>query len=164
MNDKIWEQKFAELARASGMNKMSKEMNDRLMAAFHEHSRSRPTRLQRLVASLSFDSFAQLLPQGARDVQFAQTRQLFYLCALGDITLDITARGGTLHILGQLFTNEPVSPFEINVLRAGRAIATTTTSKRNLFRFSATEGHADILLSNHTHTVTLKDVPLELMQ
>lgn len=162
MTDQHWEQQFAKLAKASGMDKLSAEMREQLAQAFAVHQRANPSLLERLIATLSLDSFAQPLPQGARKAGLADSRQLFYICKLGDIALDLTGQAEEAILTGQLFFNGKQPPFEIDIVRDGRSIASTTTSKHNTFRVPITLGRADIQLSSDHHQVILTDVPLEL--
>lgn len=162
MKDQQWEQQFATLAKASGMDKLSTEMREQLVQAFATHQRTKPSLLERLLATLSLDSFAQPLPQGARKAGLTNSRQLFYICKLGDIALDFTGQGKEAILTGQLFFNGKQPPFEINIVRNGRSIASTTTSNHNTFRVLITLGRVDIQLSSDYHKVILADVPLEL--
>ncbi len=162
MNDHVWEQKFAELAKASGMNTLSEAQRAELMSAFAEHSSTRPSLLERFVATLSFDSFAELGLEGARESYSADTRQLFYICPLGDIALDFMQQSDGCLLTGQLFFSRENQPFTVTIVRDGDIVATTTTKSRNNFRLLLASGVADLTLANENQSVTLKNVPLEL--
>lgn len=164
MNDQTWEQKFAELAKASGMNTLSKAQRAELMAAFKKNASTRPSLLERFVGALSFDSFTELLVEGARESNTTDTRQLFYICPLGDIALDFMQQADGCLLTGQLFFTTAHEPFTVTILRDGNVVATTTTKSRNNFRLSLTAGIADLTLANATQSVTLKNVPLELVR
>lgn len=159
MNDQQWEQNFAKLAHASGMNALPQEMRDQLMVAFNAHQRTRPSLVQRLLATLSFDSFTQPLPQGARKSGFTQTRQLFYICKLGDITIDLMQHDDAVTLTGQLFFQETVEPFTVDIVRESNLVAQTTTSASRIFRLKMAPQTADIAITNHDYDIVLKDVP-----
>lgn len=167
MNDQQWENKFAELARASGMNQLPETLRAKLMDAFRHHQRTRPSRLRQFLCTLSFDSFTQPLPQGARKAELGSSnastpRQLFYFCELGDITLDLAPQADKYILTGQLFFSNSNTPYEVRVVRQGEMIASVMTSKHNLFRVPISVGRADLVLSNAENNITLKNVPLEL--
>ena len=162
MNDSDWEKQFAALAQSSGMTSLPEEMRERLAEAFRNHHAARPSLLQRLVATLSFDIFTELQPLGARDSQLLETRQLFYTCPLGDIAIDCKTEGDQIAVSGQLFLDTRQSPLTLTVTRDQEVIATTSIGPSNDFRLTIPAGVADLQLFNDSRAVILQAVPLEL--
>ena len=160
LDDQNWERRFSEFAQAAQLYKLSDERREQLMAAFNEQ---RSSLLQRISASLSFDSLLQPLPQGARNGSAdVETRQLFFACDLGDIALDIALAPESILLNGQLFMNEQVEPFDVSVMREEITIAQAQTDENDSFQLELEAGSADLLFLNDTYALMLKDVPLEL--
>ena len=137
LNDETWENTFAELARRSNLQRLPAEAHAQLLRAFRQHkAANRPPMLwQRLVAVVTYDSAAALLPAGARTTRLSEGRQLVYETERGDIALDVQISAETAAINGQLFLAESDQPHLVQLLRGEQEVVSAVSDELGEFSF-----------------------------
>lgn len=136
-----WLRAFARTRQEIELSPPPREVREALsrrFAAYVEEARE-PGLLQRLVASLSFDSGLPPAAAGARTAGTEEEqRQLAFSTELAEIVLDIMPRPGgrSLDLSGQVFSGEErLDGFTIRLLRDDSEIDITTSNELGEFTF-----------------------------
>lgn len=141
-----WLRAFARTRQEIQLSPPPREVRETLTRRFAAHAEEvrEPGLLQRLVASLSFDSGLPSAATGARTVGAEEEqRQLAFSTELAEIVVDIMPRPGgrSLDLSGQIFASgeEPLDGFTVRLLRE--------------------ESEIDITISNELGEFTFEDIP-----
>jgi hypothetical protein len=133
--------------------------------AAHAEGQRQPGLLQRLVATLSFDSGLQPeLGLRSSDSEESQ-RQLFYTTDAADIALNVRPRprNGHLDLDGQVFPADDADPasFSVQLLSGADEVGLTTTDELGEFAFeSVSPGAYQILVSGERVEILISSVEL----
>lgn len=100
--DVTWLRRFLQVSQTVTLAEPPAELRSQLRARFAAHKRSQPGLLQRLIASLSFDSGPQPLLTGVRSAA-RSPRQLVFTTQVADIALVFQPRNDDrFDLLGQI--------------------------------------------------------------
>lgn len=141
-----WLRAFARTRQEIKLSPPPPEVREALSRRFAAHAEAHaeevrePGLLQRLMASLSFDSGLQTAAAGARTAGAEEEqRQLAFSTEIAEIVLDITPRAGgrNLDLSGQIFASgEEVSDgFTVRLLRGESEVDITTSNELGEFTF-----------------------------
>lgn len=167
LEDLRWLQSFLQLSEEIILTSPPPEVRASLSRRFKVHiEQDQPKNfLQRIRASLTFDSCAQMAAAGLRSAGAdALERQLVYTTGIAQIALYILPAAKTEHynILGQVFPliDIQVDAFSIQLLREMIEAGLTVSDDLGEFSFKDVhEGNYDIILSTDRHEVV---IPLSL--
>ena len=165
-----WIQLFHRASDEIVMPPLPPERRRLLQRRFEQFAegRRRPGFLQRLVASLTFDSRQQLGLAGAREAAIqAEPRQLVYSTEIADIALNIQQEAaGVFTIAGQVFPmSDEVSmdAFTIQLLQGITEFGMAMTDELGEFAFKGVSpGVYDIILSSERAEITVTSVDLTM--
>ena len=137
-----WLKAFVKASRVSKLAAPPPELHAELIRRFQADRQNQPNFIQRLFASLTFDSNTQFAAAGVRAVESpASQRQLTYSTELLDIALNIQPRphDASFDLTGEVFLNretETVS-FSVQLLQADSELMITMVNENNEFTFEA---------------------------
>ncbi len=162
-----WLRAFARVNEEVVLDAPPREVRDELIWRFDAYAEDRrtPSFLQRLVATLSFDSGLQpafgVRSAGGQEGQ----RQLVYTTDAADIALNVRPRprNGHLDLDGQVFPAEDVDPasFSVQLLSGADEVGLTTTDELGEFAFeSVSPGSYQILVSGERVEILISSVEL----
>ncbi len=118
--------------------------------------------LTRIVANLLFDNFRQAPLAAVRGV--TRSRQLLFSADEIDIDLQITAERYGATVLGQVLSNQPLTPEAVPIARlyrSGEVIQTTASDAQGQFAFRAVSpGTYDLGVMLAHHEVVLEGLEL----
>jgi len=165
--DVAWLRAFARISEGTVIATPPPDVRDTMIERFEAHARSKqqPGLLQRLVATLTFDSGQQLaLGLRAAGTQASQ-RQLVYSTDAADVTLGVRERshGGLLDIRGQILPVEDTEPgaFGVQLLSGSSEVLTTATNNLHEFKFEAVPpGVYEMIASSDRVEVSIPQVDL----
>ncbi len=167
--DVAWLRAFERISEETVIASPPPEVREELIERFEAYAEGKqhPGLLQRLVATLAFDS--NLRPAlGLRAAAVPESqRQLVYSTDAADIALHIRPhpRDGLFELNGQIF---PVSSadsgtFGVQLLEGASEVATTATNDLGEFAFEAVSpGVFDVLASNERVEIRIPQVALNL--
>ncbi|MFQ5857615.1 MAG: hypothetical protein ACE5LU_18575 [Anaerolineae bacterium] len=165
-----WLRAFAQVSATIVLAAPSPEVRDLLVRCFEAYAQGRrqPGFLQRLIATLTFDSGVQLAAAGARgiDAQGPQ-RQLIYATDLADIALNVQPRARDKHldVNGQVLPKGDVAPdiVSVQLLRGTTELGITTTDELGEFDFEAIPAGAyEMVLSTDQFEIVIATVELQV--
>lgn len=120
---------------------------------------AQPTLLQRIIATLTFDSAAQLGLAGARSAQVASMRQLIYASDLAEIVLNVAQPDalGNVSILGQILPIPDVEPadFVVQLFKNGAEVGLTNSDELGEFSFGALQPDEYSVMLTYEQTAIL---------
>lgn len=139
-----WLRAFARASEDTVLDALPPEVREELTRRFDDYAEGRrpPGLLERLVASLSFDSglqpaFGGVRSAGSREVQ----RQLIYATDAAEIALNVRPRprDGRLDLDGQVFPADDTAPasFSVQLLSGTDEVGITTTDELGEFGFES---------------------------
>jgi hypothetical protein len=141
--DVAWLRVFAQISENAIIASPPSEVRDALIArfdAYAEGKKQQPTFLQRLVATLTFDSDLQPAPGWRSTTPWSQ-RQFAYSTDAADVTINLRPRPreGLLDLHGRIFPLDSTYPeiFGVQVLAGSSEVATTATDELGEFNFEA---------------------------
>jgi hypothetical protein len=163
-----WLRALARVSRETVFDGPSSETREELMRRFHAYGERRrsPGFLQRLVASLSFDSGLQpAFGVRSSDSQEAALRHLIYTTDAVEIALNIRRRlgDGRLDLDGQVFPADDTDPasFSIWLLSGVDEVSLTTSDELGEYSFeSVPPGTYQILISSDRVEILISPVEL----
>jgi hypothetical protein len=167
--DVAWLRAFARISEETIIASLPSEVREELIERFEAYAEGKqhPGLLQRLVATLTFDS--NLRPAlGLRAAAVPEPqRQLVYSTDAADVALHVRPRphDGHFDLNGQIF---PVSSadsgtFGVQLLEGVSEVATTATNDLNEFTFEAVSpGVYEVLASNERVEIRIPQVALNL--
>ena len=164
-----WLHAFARVSEDVVIDSLPQEVREELIRRFDAYAEDRriPSLLQRLVATLSFDSGLQ--PAfGARSAAGPEEqRQLVYTTDAADIALNLRPRprNGHLDLHGQIFPADDADPgsFSVQLLSGSDEVGLTTTDELGEFAFESVSPDAyQILVSGQRVEILISSVELRL--
>lgn len=162
-----WLQAFYEFSREVVLASPPDEVRRYLARQFEATVEQRnPTGFfSRLVATLTFDSHAQLVTVGARSAAApGQERQLVYTTSLADVVLNTGTQGERLNLTGQVFPYDDKfldDVYSVQLLHDAGEQAITSTDDLGEFTFhTIPPGVYDVVLSSQTVEVVILSVEL----
>jgi len=165
--DVAWLRAFARISEETVIASLPPEVREELIERFEVHAEGEqhPGLLQRLVATLTFDS--NLRPALGLRAAAAPQRQLVYSTDAADIALHVRPhpRDGLLDLNGQIFPADGAdsSTFGVQLLEGASEVATTATNDLGEFAFeSVSPGEYDVLASNELVEIRVPHVALNL--
>jgi hypothetical protein len=165
--DVAWLRAFARVTEATVIASPPARVREELIERFYAYAEGKqhPGLLQRLVATLTFDSTMQPAPglRAAR-TQEAQ-RQLVYSTDAADVALIVRprARDGLLDLHGQILPLDSADTgiFGIQLLQGSSKAATTATNSLGEFTFEAVPpGVYEVLAGSDRVEIRIPDVEL----
>jgi hypothetical protein len=165
--DVAWLRAFASVSEGTVIATPPPEVRDTMMERFEAYAQSkqRPGLLERLVATLTFDSNQQLaLGLRAAGTQGSE-RQLVYSTDAADVTLGVLprSRDGLLDIRGQILPVEDTEPgpFGVQLLSGSSEVVTTATNDLREFTFEAVPPSVyEIIASSDRVEISISQVEL----
>ena len=167
--DVAWLRAFARISEETVIASPPPEVREELIERFdvHAEGKQHPGLLQRLVATLTFDS--NLRPAlGLRAAAAPQSqRQLVYSTDAADVALHVRPhpRDGRFDLNGQIFpaNGADSGTFGVQLLEGASEVATTATNDLGEFAFEAVSpGVYDVLASNERVEIRVPHVALNL--
>src|SRR5215211_1178167 len=140
--DVDWLRAFARISEETVIASPPPEVRDTLIERFEAYAEDKrqPTFLQRLVATLTFDSGLQPA-LGWRATTPGSQRQLAYSTDVADVTISVQPRprDGLLDIKGEILPVESTESgaFGVQLLAGSSEVATTATNDFREFTFEA---------------------------
>jgi hypothetical protein len=153
--DVAWLRAFARISEDTVIASPPSEVRDTLIERFEAYAegKQQPGLLERLVATLTFDSSLQLAP-GLRAAGIVESqRQLVYSTDAADVAMIIRPRprDELLDLDGQILpvNSTDSGPFGVQLLDGSSEVATTATNDLGEFTFKAVpSGLYELLASN----------------
>ncbi len=168
--DLAWLQEFLDTADVARAPQPPPEVRAALLAEFKEFtSRVRaPSFLERMAATLSFDSGSQLAFAGARSgPALGKPRQLIYDSEIAEIAINIRAdqESRTVTLSGQIYPKTDISPagFSVQILEADGFTERGIALSDDLGEFllgEIPEGRYGLFLCSDTHEISLPEIHL----
>ena len=162
-----WLRAFARLNEAVVLDAPPQEVRDELIRRFDAYAegRRRPSLLQRLVATLSFDSGLQPAFGVRTTGGQGEQRQLVYTTDAADIALNVRPRprNGHLDLDGQVFPADDADPasFSVQLLSGADEVGLSTTDELGEFAFQGVvPGAYQILVSGERVEILISSVEL----
>ena len=167
--DVAWMRAFARISEKTVIASPPSEVREELIERFEAYAEGKqhPGLLQRLVATLTFDSnLRPALGLRAATVPESQ-RQLVYSTDAADVALHVRSRpqDGIFDLNGQIFPTDSADSgtFGVQLLEGGSEVATTATNELGEFTFEAVSpGVYDVLASNERVEIRIPQVALNL--
>ncbi len=165
--DVAWLRAFARVSEDTVIASPPSRVREALVERFDTYAagKQHPGLLQRLVATLTFDSTMQPAPGlRAGRTQEAQ-RQLVYSTDAADVALIVRprARDGQLDLHGQILPvgSDDTGVFGVQLLRGSSEVATTATNDLGEFTFEAVPpGVYEVLAGSDRVEIRIPDVEL----
>lgn len=162
-----WLRAFARVNEEVVLDAPPQEVRDELIRRFDAYAEDRrtPSLLQRLVATLSFDSGLQPAFGVRSAAGHDEQRQLVYTTDAADIALNVRPRSsnGHLDLDGQVFPADDADPasFSVQLLSGADEVGLTTTDELGEFAFeSVSPGAYQILVSGERVEILISSVEL----
>lgn len=163
-----WLRAFGKLQPAIKLVKPPATLRAALTAAFVQQTsaQQRPGLIQRLIASLRFDSALQPATAGIRAAEFGRTRQLVYATDVADVAINLQPRPleQRVDVLGQILLNDSsLAPdeFSVQLLRQSAEVGMTLADDLGEFAFASLQpGRYQLILSTDTLDIQLPDLEL----
>jgi hypothetical protein len=167
--DVAWLRAFARVSEETVIASLPSEVREELIERFEAYAEGKqhPGLLQRLVATLTFDSnLRPALGLRAATVPESQ-RQLVYSTDAADVALHVRPRprDGCFDINGQIFPSGGTESgiFGVQLLQGTSEVATTATNDLGEFTFEAVSpGVYDVLASDERVEIRIPQVALNL--
>jgi hypothetical protein len=158
-----WLRAFGRLHPAIKLAPPPAALRATLISAFAQQSsaQARPGLIQRLLASLRFDSALQPAVAGLRAAEFGRTRQLVYATDVADVAVNLQPRPleQRVDVLGQILLNDgSVAPdeFSVQLLRETEEVGMTLADDLGEFAFAGLQpGRYQLILSTDTLDIQL---------
>ena len=171
--DAAWLRAFARISEDTVIAPLPPGVRDTLIERFEAYAegKARPGFLERLVATLRFDSDLQPAPGLRAASAVGSPRQLVYSTAAADVAIDVAiivrprTRDGLLDVYGQILPMESTESgiFGVQLLEGASEVATTATNDLGEFAFEAVSpGVYDVLASNDRVEIRIPHVALNL--
>jgi hypothetical protein len=167
--DVAWLRAFARISEETVIASPPSEVREELIERFEAYAEGKrhPGLLQRLVATLTFDS--NLRPAlGLRAAAVPEPqRQLVYSTGAADVALHVRPRphDGHFDLNGQIFpvNSADSGTFGVQLLEGASEVATTATNDLGEFKFEAVSpGVYEVLASNERVEIRVPQVALNL--
>jgi hypothetical protein len=167
--DVAWLRAFARVSEETVVASLPSEVREELIERFEAYAEGKqhPGLLQRLVATLTFDS--NLRPAlGLRAATAPESqRQLVYSTDAADVALHVRPRprDGLFDLNGQIFPSGGAESgiFGVQLLEGASEVATTATNDLGEFAFEAVSpGVYDVLASDERVEIRIPQVALNL--
>jgi hypothetical protein len=167
--DVAWLRAFARVSEETVIASPPDDVREELIERFEAYAEGKhhPGLLQRLVATLTFDS--NLRPAlGLRAATAPESqRQLVYSTAAADVAMTVRprTRDGLFDLHGQIFPANSADPgtFGAQLLEGTSEVATTATNDLGEFAFEAVApGAYDVLASNERVEIRIPHIALNL--
>jgi len=160
-----WLRKFRAVSADIVLESPPPELRAQLAERFAAHTWRGPGLLQRLVATLTFDSSLQPALAGVRSAG-VPPRQMIYATQIIDVALHIERRpfDQGFDINGQVFPKSTVAPsdFGAQLLHGSLEVAAAGVDDLGEFAFEALQpGRYDIALANDRYRVVLAQIELQ---
>ena len=167
--DVAWLRAFARVSEETVVASLPSEVREELIERFEAYAEGKqhPGLLQRLVATLTFDSnLRPALGLRAATVPESQ-RQLVYSTGAADVALHVRPRprDGLFDLNGQIFPADSAGSgtFGVQLLEGTSEVATTATNDLGEFTFEAVApGVYEVLASNERVELRIPHVTLNL--
>src|SRR5918998_5001425 len=167
--DVAWLRAFARVSEETVIASPPPEVREELIERFEAYAEEKrhPGLLQRLVATLTFDSNLRPAP-GLRAATAPESqRQLVYSTGAADVALHVRPRprDGLFDLNGQIFPANSAAPgaFGVQLLEGASEVATTATNDLGEFTFEAVApGVYEVLASNERVELRIPHVTLNL--
>jgi hypothetical protein len=167
--DVAWLRAFARVSEETVIASLPSEVREELIERFEAYAEGKqhPGLLQRLVATLTFDSnLRPALGLRAATVPESQ-RQLVYSTDAADVALHVRPRprDGSFDINGQIFPSGGTESgiFGVQLLQGTSEVATTATNDLGEFTFEAVSPSVyDVLASDERVEIRIPQVALNL--
>lgn len=165
--DVAWLRAFARISEETVIASPPSEVREELIERFEAYAEGKqhPGLLQRLVATLTFDS--NVRPAlGLRSAAVPESqRQLVYSTEAADIALHVRPRpqDGSCDLNGQIFPTDGADSdtFGVQLLEGNSEVATTATNDLGEFTFEAVSpGVYEVLASNERVEIRIPQVAL----
>lgn len=168
--DLAWLRRFRTLSEQISLASPPAEVHQQLVESGEPQLQERrpPSFWQRLTASLSFDSGAQLAVAGVRSAGQLPERQLVYSTEIADIVLNIQPQPTTetLDLYGQIFPldEEDERLFAVQLLSPQQEeVVTGAADELGEFRFAAVAAGAyQLILSSDDVELAINDLALAI--
>ena len=141
--DAAWLRAFARISEDTVIASLPPGVRDTLIERFEAYAegKARPGFLERLVATLRFDSDLQPAPGLRAASAVGSPRQLVYSTAAADVAIIVRprTRDGLLDVYGQILPMESTESgiFGVQLLEGASEVATTATNELGEFKFEA---------------------------
>ncbi len=171
--DMAWLRAFSGLQRDVVLDEPPPQVHSKLLAQFDVHVQKKrtaatgqegPGLMQRLLATLTFDSGLQPLAVGLRTADASDTRQLIFSTAAADVMLNIqttNAQGVTVNGRILPLTAVQVDAFDVQLLAGETPIASTQSDALGAFVFDGLRPATYQLLLN-AESLAITVGPFEL--
>jgi len=166
-----WLHKIVRLAATDESVEPPAWVFNRAVRLFNEHGPHRtPSFLERLVASLTFDSLAQVQLAGARQSGQA-TRQCLYQAGEWDVDLsfEVGEESEFINITGQVLASRgevsQVAGLPVQLIQAGQTLASTVTDRLGEFAFDRVAGgEYDLKIDLPNYEVWIEHVDVKVSE
>ena len=150
-----WLRAFVRMSEKTTLNKPPPEVREELARRFRSYTEEQrqPGFLERIVATLTFDSNARPAVAGFRSASGGKSsRQLVYDAEVAEIALNVRGRpnNGHIDVYGQIFPDVEEDPdaFSVQLLKGTNEVGLTTADDLGEFAFEAVEpGTYEMVLS-----------------
>jgi hypothetical protein len=160
-----WLREFREVSADTVFATPPPEVRETLTHRFESYARSarEPGLLERLLASLTFDSGLQPALSGVRSAGAQETQQqLVYATDLADVAINIQRRQNRrLYLSGQIFPTGDVEPegFIVQLLRGSKEVGIAAADDLGEFAFRELEpGTYELVLSNEEYEILIPPI------
>ena len=165
-----WLKEFQHLSQNYRLDLPSDDLDEKLYNIFTRQSKTKqPSRFfQRLVATLTFDSYQQLAVAGVRTASVQKSeRQLVYSADLADITLDLqwVAPEKQIRLHGQVFPADETdeAAYTVDLQKENKSLAMVQTDVLGKFVFPTLAPDTyDLIFSGDQFEVALTDVDMRI--
>jgi hypothetical protein len=166
-----WIQKVAWLAATDDSLEPPQWVLERAVRLFQAYGpEPKPSRLKRLVASLVFDSLAQMQPVGIRQTAQAE-RQFLYQAGDWDVDLLFEAgdEPGMISITGQVLSSsaaiQELDGIPVHLGQAGKILISTVTDRLGEFTFDhVPSGTYELSLELHGQQLWIEHLDVKLAE
>jgi hypothetical protein len=164
--DVDWLRAFARISEHTVIASPPPEVRDALIERFEAYAegKQQPTFVQRLIATLKFDS-GQQPALGWRAITPGSQRQYAYSTEAADVTINVQARRSDQHLRldGHIFpvNSKCPGPLGVQLLAGSSEVATTATNDLREFVFEAVPpGVYEIIVSSDRIEISIPQVDL----
>ena len=165
--DAAWLHAFAPISEDTVIAPLPPGVRDTLIEPFEAYAegKARPGFLERLVATLRFDSDLQPAPGLRAASAVGSPRQLVYSTAAADVAIIVRprTRDVLLDIYGQILPMESTESgiFGVQLLEGASEVATTATNELGEFKFEAVQpGVYEVLAGDDRVEIRVSQVEL----
>jgi hypothetical protein len=165
--DVAWVRAFARISEDTVIASPPPEVRDTLMERFEAYAegKQQPGFLQRLVATLTFDSSQQPALGWRATTTPGMQRQFAYSTEAADVTINVRPRRSDrlLRLDGHIFPVNSTYPgtFGVQLLAGSSEVATTATNELREFTFEAVPpGVFEIIVSSDRVEISIPEVDL----